>query len=149
MYESIDNLDNVINNINGFLSNKVFINIEMISFNNFNLTAKNKDNNIDKIGSNTFINTPKLKEFFINNNSEISITNSDSFKMKKLNKFIYLYLGYDSNNNLIFYRNGTTQIKSIDLLDLLNFFNNKITKIHFKYENINILLNKEIRKKLN
>ena len=51
-------------------------------------------------------------------------------------------MGYDSNDNLIFYRNGANQIKSLDLLDLFNTFNKSITKLSLVYENITIITNK-------
>jgi len=53
-----------------------------------------------------------------------------------------LYLGYDSNDNLIFYRNDTNQIKSLDLLDLFNTFNINITKLYLVYVKITIISNK-------
>ena len=43
--------------------------------------------------------------------------------------FPYVYGGYDINNNLIYYRNGKNKILSNDILDLINFLNNKIVKL--------------------
>ena len=53
-----------------------------------------------------------------------------------------MYLGYDSDDNLIYYRNGISQLQSLEFIDLLNIFNNKIKKIILKYENIEININK-------
>ena len=55
---------------------------------------------------------------------------------------IFIYEGYDNNNNLIFYRKGLTIIQSFDLIEL--FKNNKIlTKIKLIKENIVINYNEE------
>ena len=50
---------------------------------------------------------------------------------------------YDSSNNLIFYRIGTSQIKSLDILDLLSIFNSNIIKLNLVYEKISIISQKE------
>jgi len=144
---SIDDVNIIIDNINNFILNKLSKNnIEIICFNNFQLSEKNGSNIIN---INKFTSLPNLKEFFINNNNNdnnISISknlNSDLYKINN-NKYPYLYLGYDSEENLIYYRNGISQVQSLEIIDLLNLFNNKITKINLKYEKINIIINKEI-----
>jgi len=117
MHKPIKDLKEVIININSFISNNkdIFANVEILSFNNFNLIYDNKENNdnnnsIKTVSSYSFDNLPNLKEFFINNYEHINnnkISNNEKIKIKN-NNFNYLYLGYDSNNNLIFYRNGTS-----------------------------------------
>ena len=151
--ELISDLNKAITNINSFiLKNKdIFANVEILSFYSFNLVDNDKNsinNNKDNISTNISINfdsLPSLKELLINNNNELSnniiISRNDKFQIK-FDKFIYLYLGYDSNDNLIFYRNGTNQIQSLDLLDLFNTFNKSIMKLCLVYENITIISNK-------
>jgi len=149
--EQITDLNKAIEIINSFISkNKyIFTNVEILSFYNFNLididTSKINSNNNNENISYHFDCLPGLKELFINNSNESLnnniISKNDKFHIK-CDKFSYLYLGYDSNDNLIFYRNGTNQIKSIDLLDLFNSFNKRITKLCLVYENITIISNK-------
>ncbi len=100
--------------------------IEMISFININfITEGDEKININ----NNFDFLPNLKELFINNNKNLkNIIPNNIYESKLFNKFEYVYLGYDEKDNLIFYRNGKNMIKSIDILDLLNIFNNKIEK---------------------
>ena len=155
MNEQLTDLNNVITNINSFISQKkdIFDNVEILSFYNFNLidieidknNINNNMNNISENISSNFDCLPSLKELFINNSNESYnnniISRNDKFQIK-CDKFEYLYLGYDSNDNLIFYRNGTNQIKSLDLLDLFNIFNKSITKLCLVYENITIITNK-------
>ena len=153
MNEQLTDLNNVITNINNFISKKkdIFDNVEILSFYNFNLididknNINNNRNNISANISNNFDCLPSLKELFINNSNETNNNNiiyrNDKFQIK-CDKFKYLYLGYDSNDNLIFYRNGANQIKSLDLLDLFNTFNKSITKLSLVYENITIITNK-------
>jgi hypothetical protein len=155
MNEQLTDLNNVITNINSFISQKkdIFDNVEILSFYNFNLidieidknNINNNMNNISENISSNFDCLPSLKELFINNSNESYnnniISRNDKFQIK-CDKFAYLYLGYDSNDNLIFYRNGTNQIKSLDLLDLFNIFNKSITKLCLVYENITIITNK-------
>ena len=153
MNEQLTDLNNAITNINSFISKKkdIFGNVEILSFYNFNLIdidKNNINNNKNNISANISYNfncLPSLKELFINNNKEVynnnKIYRNDKFLIK-FDKFRYLYLGYDSNDNLIFYRNGTNQIKSLDLLDLFNIFNKRITKLSLVYENITIITNK-------
>ena len=158
IHKPIIDLNKAIININSFISNNkdIFINVEILSFNNFNLISDDKTNNENEnnngnkeASSNTFDNLPNLKEFFINNNEHMNnnkITDNEKVKLKikiKNNNFDYLYLGYDSNNNLIFYRNGASQIKSLDILDLFNTFNKNIVKLNLVYENITIISKKE------
>jgi len=143
---SIDDININIDKINNFILNKLSKNnIEIICFNNFQLSDKNESNIIN---INKFTSLPNLKEFFINNNNDNNISisknlNSDLYKINN-NKYPFIYLGYDSEENLIYYRNGISQIQSLEIIDLLNLFNNKITKINLKYEKINIIINKEI-----
>ena len=152
MHKPIINLNKTITNINSFISNNkdIFENVEILSFYNFNLIYDDKESNNNCIkadNSNTFDNLPNLKEFFINNNDHISnnkIIDNEKIKIKiKYNNFNYLYLGYDSSNNLVFYRSGTSQIKSLDILDLFNIFNKNIVKLNLVYENITIISKKE------
>ena len=154
MHKPITDLNKVIININSFISNRkdIFTNVEIISFSNFNLIyddeTKNENNNniiINTDFSITFDNLLNLKEFFINNNEQSSnnkISDNERINIKNDN-FKYLYLGYDSNNNLIFYRNGSSQIKSLDILDLLSIFNKNIVKLNLVLENISIISKKE------
>ena len=130
-YKIIDNIDIVINNINNFISiiytnRKINNNIEILSFINFQMSK-----NI-VINLNAFTSLPNLKEFFINNYN-LSIINNSKTKLdlshKENNMFPYVYGGYDINNNLIYYRNGKNKILSNDILDLINFLNNKIVKL--------------------
>ena len=133
-YKIIDNIDILINNINNFLSNIYNKNnkkIEILSFINFQM------NKYIYININMFTSLPNLKEFFINNDN-LSIINNSKIKIdlnqiknnnKDNNMFPYLYIGYDTNNNLIYYRNGKNKILSNDILDIINFFNNKIIKL--------------------
>ena len=112
--------------------------IKMIVFNNFNLT--NLENaKIDNL-SNNFNFLHNFKEFFINNNINIS---NDFNKTKLFKKFDYIYLGYDIKGNLIYYRSGKNRIKSIDILDLFNIFNKQIVRLCLKMENIDILFNSD------
>ena len=152
MHKPIININKAITNINSFISkNKdIFENVEILSFYNCNLIYDDKESNnncIKEDNSNTFDNLPNLKEFFINNNEHISnnkIIDDEKTKIKiKYNNFNYLYLGYDSINNLVFYRSGTNQIKSLDILDLFNIFNKNIVKLNLVYENITIISKKE------
>ncbi len=69
----------------------------------------------------------------MNNNCKIKSNN---------NKFKFIYLGYDSDNNLIYFRNGTNQIKATDILDLFNIFNKNIMKFSLIYEKITIIFDK-------
>ena len=130
-YKIFDNIDIVINNINNFISiiytnRKINNNIEILSFINFQMSK-----NI-VINLNAFTSLPNLKEFFINNYN-LSIINNSKTKLdlshKENNMFPYVYGGYDINNNLIYYRNGKNKILSNDILDLINFLNNKIVKL--------------------
>ena len=130
-YKIFDNINIIIDNINNFISNmytnrNINNNIEILSFINF-VMSKNIIINL-----NLFTNLPNLKEFFINNNN-LSIINNSKTKLdlshKENNNFPYVYGGYDINNNLIYYRNGKNKILSNDILDLINFFNNKIVKL--------------------
>jgi hypothetical protein len=110
----------------------------MIVFNNFNLI--NLENaKIDNL-SNNFNFLHNFKEFFINNNINIS---NDFNKTKLFKKFDYIYLGYDIKGNLIYYRSGKNRIKSIDILDLFNIFNKQIVRLYLKMENIDILFNSD------
>ena len=143
---SIDDINIEIDKINNFILNKLSKNnIEILYFNNFQLSEKNGSNiiNINKLTS-----LPNLKEFFINNNNynNISISKNLNLDLYKINnnKYPFLYLGYDSEENLIYYRNGISQLQSLEIIDLLNIFNNKIKKINLKYEGIEIKLNKKI-----
>ena len=131
-FKIFDNINIVIDNINKFISNiytnrNINNNIEILSFINF----KTSENII--INLNLFTSLPNLKEFFINNNNNVSIINKSEAKLdlshKENNNFPYVYGGYDSNNNLIYYRNGKNKILSNDILDLINFYNNKIVKL--------------------
>ena len=130
-YKIFDNINIIIDNINNFISNmytnrNINNNIEILSFINF-VMSKNIIINL-----NLFTNLPNLKEFFINNNN-LSIINNSKTKLdlshKENNNFPYVYGGCDINNNLIYYRNGKNRILSNDILDLINFFNNKIVKL--------------------
>ena len=129
-YKIIDNIDSVIDNINNFISNiytnrNINNNIEILSFINFQMSKNN-------INLNMFISLPNLKEFFINNDN-LSILNKSKTKFdlrtKENDMFPYVYGGYDTNNNLIYFRNGKNKIVSNDILDLINYFNNKIVKL--------------------
>ena len=111
-------------------------NIEMIIFTDF---STNTNINGKDINLNIFDEFKNLKEIFINNRNNKIWTFSDL----KYNKFDYIYLGYDKNDNLIYYRNGKNSIKSIDILDLFNLFNKKIVKLFLKNENINIILSED------
>ena len=146
--EPKEEVNQTIKNINKFITNNKdrFINVEMLSFYNFTLTNNEEDliNNIknnNNISNNTFDGLPNLKEFFINNNNSNKIAVNEKINIK-FKHFNYLYLGYDSNNNIIFYRNGSNKIKSLDILDLLNIINKNITKLFLVYENISIIINK-------
>ena len=148
--KEINDLEKIINKINEYFNHFGNIsNVEILSFNNFKLNNISSDinniKNIDIITSNTFSCLKNLKEFFINNERGYSITNMNIFKNihRNKNKFVYFYLGYDNNNNLIFYRNGINKIKSMDILDLFNFYNTKIIKLYLLCENIQIILNEE------
>ena len=126
-----DNIDIVIDDINNFISNiyenrNISNNIEILSFINFKMSK------YIFINLNLFASLPNLKEFFINNNSSSIISESKTkidLSPKENNEFPYAYGGYDANNNLIYYRNGKNKILSNDILDLVNFFNNKIVKL--------------------
>ena len=139
-----DDINTIIETINIFinknLSNSIST-IEILCFYNIKLDYTNS-----YISSNNFNTLPNLKEFFIYNNTGGNIINN-SLKFKKLifddNKFDFLYLGYDLNNNLVYYRNGKSRIKSTDILDLFNILNYQITKLELKYEKINITFNKD------
>ena len=148
----IDDINIDIEKINNFILNKLSKNnIEILCFNNFQLS---KNNELKIININKLTSLPNLKEFFINNNNNNNnnnnkynyISNSinlniDLYKINN-NKYPFLYIGYDSDNNLIYYRNGISQLQSLEIIDLLNIFNNKIKKIILKYENIEININK-------
>ena len=130
-FKIFDNTNIVIDDINDFISNiytnrNINNNIEILSFINFKMS---KDININL---NLFTSLSYLKEFFINNNN-ISIINESKTKLdlshKANDNFPYVYGGFDTENNLIYYRNGKNKILSNDILDLINFFNNKIVKL--------------------
>ena len=141
----IDNIKINIDKINKFILNKLNNNnIEILCFNNIKLNDKNDSNFIN---INNLTSFPYLKEFFINNNNfpiSKNLNLNNYINRASDNKFQFVYLGYDSEENLIYYRNGISQLQSIEIIDLLNYFNNKVTKINLKYEKINICLNKEI-----
>ena len=140
--------NNIINYINKNYKFNSLNSLEIISFSNFDFSLLE---NISKINiNNNFDLLPNLKEFFINNNNYKKGNNNDNIiktkyfdEIKLFNKFDFLYLGYDIIGNLIYYRNGKNMIKSTDILDLLNIFNNKIIKLKLKYENIDIIVNED------
>ena len=135
----VDDYNTVCQNINNFIKNKN--KIEIISFYNFQI---NNIETIDNIYNFIIKNFPNLKEFFINNNIPIAkLTNSNLLKMKNNSYKKFLYIGYDINNNIIYYRKGINKIQSIDLLDLFNIFNNQIIKLSLIHENIDIIYNKD------
>ena len=138
-----EDINLIFENIKAFICKNLqnqFNNIEMISFINFNLIT---EDNIKTDFNINFEFLPDLKEFFINNNNANYIISNNICETKLFNKFEYVYLGYDEKDNLIFYRNGKNIIKSIDILDLFNIFNNKIRKLNLKYENIDIIFNSD------
>ena len=68
---------------------------------------------------------------------------NNNYKIKSNNnKFKFIYLGYDSDNNLIYFRNGANQIKATDILDLFNIFNKNIMKFSLIYEKIAIIFDR-------
>ena len=146
--ELFDNFNDIIKVINiYFEKNPILNNIEIISFINLSLNDYIKKNYNINLNSNSFPSLTNLKEFFINNingkpifNEKFVITNRNS---NNNNKFIYLYLGYDCNNNIIYYRKGTNKIISFDIIYLLNTLNKEITKLILKHENIEINFSKE------
>ena len=143
-YNAIDDINTVIENIDNYLTNKN--NIEILSFINYKLSDKISLDTFGLNNSQKFPNLQNIKEFFINNNSNIPIVNLSplqllKIKIRKDNKFIYM--GYDTNNNLIYYRVGSSQIQSIDILDLFNIFNQNIIKLSLICENIDIIYNKK------
>ena len=142
----INDLNLIIKSINNIFANNnnKKNNVEILSFINFQYDNQKSDNNIDIINSNTFYNLPNLKEFFINNNNNKPIINNNLYSHKtENNKFIYLYIGYDQNNNIIFYRNGENRIESLDIIDLFKLLNDEIVRLELKYENITINFNKQ------
>ena len=149
---NIDSLNIIISNINIFFGkiNNNIKNTEILFFFNFyNSNTINNDENDIIIDSNTFANLQNLKEFLIKNDigKPIIKFKCNSNKNKDINnsKFAYLYMGYDSYDNLIYYRNGTYKIKSTDILDIFNIYNLNIFKLSLKYEKIDIIFNKEKR----
>ena len=133
-----EDINSIINNVTNFIKqnlSKYINNIKIISFINFTCEIINNKNII----SYNFDELKDLEEFFINNNKN-KLGNINNLKF---NQFKYEYYGYDINDNLVYYRNGKNAIKSTDLLDLFNLFNNKIIKIYFNHENIEIIHNKE------
>ena len=143
----IEDIKIIIDKINNYILNQLSNknNIEILCFKNFNLNDKNDFSNLIALKKLTIF--PNLKEFFINNkNSSISKNINLKTDINKINnnKFPFIYLGYDSEENLIYYRNGVSQLQSIEIIDLLNYFNIKIKKINLINEKINIILNKEI-----
>ena len=134
-----EDLITVINIIKNFMIRNMINNINNIGIIFFiNLSLENNNENI--ININIFDEFKNLKEIFINNEASNKIGN---INILQLNNFEYIYKGYDINNNLIFFRNGKNPIKSIDLLDILNLFNNKVIKMDFENEKIELLFNKE------
>ena len=74
---SIDDINIIIDKINIFILNKLSKNnIEIIYFNNFQLSEKNGSNIIN---INKFTSLPNLKEFFINNNN-----NDNKYQFQKI-----------------------------------------------------------------
>ena len=111
--ELINDLNLIIKSIINIFAKKNKKNIiEILSFTNFQLNdSQINDNNINIINSKIFYYLPNLKEFFINNNSNKPIINNNLYNFqKKYNKFIYLYIGYDQNHNIIYYRNGEIKL---------------------------------------
>ena len=140
-----DKLNEIINIINNFIDKNLDTiknEIEIVYCNNLNI----KENYININDLNMFKNLPNLKEFIINNYNMPIIKNDLKNDLFKINKFKYIYLGYNINNELIYYRNGINKIKSTDILDLFNIFNNNIFKLNLKYENMNILHDKNQNK---
>ena len=140
IFENVYNycLNNLKNNLN---------NIEIMVFINLNISIMNGGKIYKNINlKNKFDILPNLKEFCINNSNinerDNNILNGLN-ELKIFNKFEHIYIGYDSEDNLIFYRNGKNMIKSIDLLDLFNIFNNKLVKLRLKLEKIDILFNSD------
>ena len=137
-----EDINTIFDNIRIFISKSMYnqiTNIEIISFINFIFIANDKDKIIN-LNNNLDI-LPNLKEFFINNNTNNNNISNDFSELKLFKKFEYVYLGYDSKDNLIYYRNGKNKIESNDILDLFNIINNKINKLNLKYENIDLILN--------
>ena len=138
-----DNFNTIIENIKNFILKKLsnnINNIEILSFKNIQIKINNNNNDtfIDSCNLNFL---PGLKVFFINNknNSIINGCNINKFK----NIFDFVYFGYDSNNNIMYYKVSKEQIKSTDILDLVNLYNNKIVKLNLKNEYIDIMLNED------
>ena len=143
-FHEINEINTFIENIDKYLSNKNNNNIEILSLINCKLSDKVALDNFEYNNLTNFHNLKNLKEFFINNSSNVPITNLSlsqilKIKMRKDNKFIYT--GYDINNNLIFYRMGSSKIQSKDILDLFNLFNKSIIKLSLIHENIDLIYN--------
>ena len=88
-------------------------------------------------------NINNLKEFvFISQQTEDYHNLIFALSLPSNDKNINIYEGYDTNDNLIFYRKGITIIQSFDLIELFKY-NNNLTKIKLIKEHIIIKYNIE------
>ena len=97
----------------------------------------------EKIEKKLEINLKNLREFaFISSSCINGNELIDNIVLTEKENDIFIYEGYDNDNNLILYRKGMTIIQSFDLIEL--FKNNKIlTKINLIKENVVINYNTE------
>ena len=93
------------------------------------------------------INIDNIKEFIYISKDECSnnkeLINAFSFSNNNdRNNNIYMYEGYDIDNQLIIYRRGINNIKSFDLIDLFKY-NKKLILVKLVKEKIEIKFNTE------
>ena len=131
----LKNIKNICN------KNKVLNAIEILIMKNFQLED---DSTLNNINLDNLDNFPKLCEFIINNKSNESIGNYDMEEnMNYKRKFNYLYLGYDSNNNLILFKLMKNNIGKENLYDIIYYYNQEIIQLEEINEELTITVDKE------
>ena len=115
--------------------------VEYLSFLNFKLKNENDFINLinNKIISG-FCGFYNLKFFYINNKAKIPIIND--FNLPDIKRNNLSYLGYDSFNNLIFYRyNFINKLEIFEIIEIFNHLNNDIIKLYLLKEKKELLKN--------
>ena len=87
-------------------------------------------------------NLPKLSELIINNKSNVFI-GSFCYEEYTSNEFNYLYLGYDSDDKLIFCKFMNTNIGKENLYDIIHYYNQDINCLKEINEELSIFVNRK------
>jgi hypothetical protein len=141
-FEIVDDINNVFKNINNICDkNKDLNSIEILIMKNFQL---GKDSELNNINLDNLENLPKLCEIIINNKNKVSIGDYDfEEKITFKGKLNYLYLGYDSSDNLILFKLMKYNIGKENLYDIIHYYNQDIKCIEEINEELTINVNNE------